>query len=133
MVGRVTIFSHWENWWKVKAAERSGREEGRRSLQPLSPQPVLTGSGPNDVLLPVHLQAEAVHHAVGQQPVDGQLQQQGQPFPSFLFDIVDGISPIWRGQKDTPGKFSLLCTRVRRVKMNIYRMFFFCPSLGSVS
>ena len=78
MVGRVTIFSHWENWWKVKAAERSGREEGRRSLQPLSPQPVLTGSGPNDVLLPVHLQAKAVHHAVGQQPVDGQLQQQGQ-------------------------------------------------------
>lgn len=28
MVGRVTIFSHWENWWKVKAVEGRGREEG---------------------------------------------------------------------------------------------------------
>ena len=78
MVGRVTIFSHWESWWKVNAAGGSGCERGCQSLHPLRPQLVLTGSGMNDVLLPVHLQAEVVHHAVGQQPVDGQLQQQGQ-------------------------------------------------------
>ena len=78
MVGRVTVFSHWENWWKVKSAEGNGCEEGWFSLYPLSPRLALTGSGANDVLLPVHLQAEAVHHAIGQQSVDSQLQQQGQ-------------------------------------------------------
>lgn len=78
MVGRVTVFSHWESWWKVNTAEEGGCERGRCSLHPLRPQLVLTGSGTNDMLLPVHLQAEVVHHATGQQPVDGQLQQQGQ-------------------------------------------------------
>lgn len=75
MVGRVTTFSHWENWWKVKAVGGSGCEAGR-SAPPPRAQPALTGSGADSVLLPVHLQAEAVHRAVGQQPGDSQLQEQ---------------------------------------------------------
>lgn len=78
MVGRVTIFSHWVNWWKVKAAEKQGCEEGWSSLCPLAPQLALTGSGVDSMLLPVNFQAEAVHGAVGQQPIDGKFQQQRQ-------------------------------------------------------
>lgn len=103
MVGSVTIFSHSENWWKVKAVEGKGRGAGRGAGRgegdrawgggqdvgrgggqavggggPLpSAQLALTGSGMDSILLPVNLQAKVVHSAVGQQPIDGQLQQQG--------------------------------------------------------
>lgn len=72
IVGRVTIFSHWENWWKVKAVEVKGCEEGWSSPCPPAPQLALTGSGANGVLLPVYLQAKVVHGAVGQQRISGQ-------------------------------------------------------------
>ena len=52
------------------------RRDGPASA--LSPQLALTGFGVNAVLFPIHFQAKAVHHARGQQPVDGQFQQQGQ-------------------------------------------------------
>lgn len=65
MVGRVTIFSHWENWWKVKAAEGKGREEGRSGSALWSPQLALTGSGVDSMLLPVNFQAEVVHGTIG--------------------------------------------------------------------
>lgn len=77
MVGGVTTFSHWENWWKVKAVGGSGCEDGWSGPAPRA-QLALTGSGAHGVLLPVHLQAEVVHRAVGQQPGDGQLQEQGR-------------------------------------------------------
>lgn len=49
-------------------------------VQPLHPGTplALTGSGADDVVLPVDLQAKVVHGAIGQQPIDGQFQQQGQ-------------------------------------------------------
>lgn len=37
MVGRITVFSHWENWWKVKAVERREYEEGCASPCPWAP------------------------------------------------------------------------------------------------
>lgn len=52
----------------------------RRGGPALAPgaQWALTGFGVDSVLLPVNLQAKVVHGAVGQQPTDGQFQQQGQ-------------------------------------------------------
>lgn len=76
--------------WK----EGRGHEEEWPSLCPLSPQLALTGLGVNSALLPVHLQAKAVHHAAGQQPIDGQLQQQGQ----------QGLGPGCRARRSWVGR-----------------------------
>lgn len=96
MVGRVTIFSHWENWWKVKAVEGRGVRTGS-PVQPLPPgtQLALTGSRVDGALLPVDLQAKVVHGAVGQQPVDGQFQQQGQ-------QGQQGLGPGCRARQSWP-------------------------------
>lgn len=51
---------------------------GVRQPLPLGSQQALTGTGVDSVLFPVDLQAKVVHGAVGQQPANGQFQQQDQ-------------------------------------------------------
>lgn len=73
---------------------------------PPGAQLALTGSGADSVLLPIHLQAEVVHRAIGQHPGDSQLQEQGQQaYQSFGPGCRAGQS--WSAGKRVEGQLGV--------------------------